>query len=81
MRRKLAAIRTFHRHLLERGEIEANPAELVSSPRRDSRLPKVLKPAEVAELLERIPASTPLDLRDRALFELPTAPGCAPRSW
>ena len=70
VRRKLAAIRTFHRHLLERGEIEANPAELVSSPRRDSPLPKVLKPAEVAELLERIPASTPLDLRDRALFEL-----------
>jgi site-specific recombinase XerD len=70
VRRKLAAIRTFHRHLLERGEIEANPAELVSSPRRDSRLPKVLKPAEVAELLDRIPAITPLDLRDRALFEL-----------
>ena len=70
VRRKLAAIRTFHRHLLERGEIEANPAELVSSPRRSSYLPKVLKPAEMADLLERIPASAPLDLRDRALLEL-----------
>ena len=73
--RKLAAIRTFYRHLVERGELEANPAELVASPKKDSYLPKVLKPAEVAELLERIPGSTPLDLRDRALLELAYAAG------
>ncbi|MGH2803761.1 MAG: tyrosine recombinase [Thermoleophilaceae bacterium] len=73
--RKLAAIRTFYRHLLERGEIDANPADLVSSPKKDSHLPNVLKPAEVVELLEGIPASTPLDLRDRALFELAYAAG------
>jgi site-specific recombinase XerD len=73
--RKLAAIRTFYRHLVERGELEANPAELVSSPKKDSYLPKVLKPAEVADLLDRIPGSTPLDLRDRALLELAYAAG------
>ena len=73
--RKLAAIRTFYRHLLERGDVEANPADLVSSPRKDSYLPHVLKPAEVAELLERIPASSPLDVRDRAMFELAYAAG------
>ena len=73
--RKLAAIRTFYRQLVERGELEANPAELVSSPKKDSYLPKVLKPDEVAELLERIPGSTPLDLRDRALLELAYAAG------
>jgi integrase/recombinase XerC len=73
--RKLAAIRTFYRQLLERGEIDANPADLVPSPRRDHALPDVLKPAEVAELLERIPATTPLDLRDRAMFEVAYAAG------
>ena len=73
--RKLAAIRTFYRQLVERGELEANPADLVSSPKKDSYLPKVLKPAVVAELLERIPGSTPLDLRDRALLELAYAAG------
>jgi site-specific recombinase XerD len=73
--RKLAAIRTFYRQLLERGEIEANPADLVSSPKKDAYLPQVLKPAEVAELLERIPGSTPLDMRDRAMFELAYAAG------
>ena len=73
--RKLAAIRTFYRQLVERGELEANPAELVSSPKKDSYLPNVLKPAEVAEMLERIPSTTPLDLRDRALLELAYAAG------
>jgi site-specific recombinase XerD len=73
--RKLAAIRSFYRHLVERGEIDANPADLVSSPKKDSYLPHVLKPGEVAELLERIPGSTPLDLRDRAMFELAYAAG------
>jgi site-specific recombinase XerD len=68
--RKLAAIRTFFRYLVERGELEANPADLVATPKRDSYLPRVLKPGEVAEVLERIPASSPLELRDRALFEL-----------
>ena len=73
--RKLAAIRTFYRHLVERGELEGNPADLVSSPKKDAYLPQVLKPGEVAELLERIPATTPLDLRDRAMFELAYAAG------
>src|SRR4029453_12081529 len=68
--RKLAAIRTFYRYMVEREELEANPADLLSSPRRPRRLPRSLKREEVAELLDRIPAGGPLDLRDRAMFEL-----------
>ena len=73
--RKLAATRSFYRHLVERGELEANPADLVSSPKKDAYLPRVLKRVEVAELLERVPGSTPLDLRDRAILELAYAAG------
>jgi site-specific recombinase XerD len=73
--RKLAAIRGFYRHLVERGELGANPADLVASPKRDSYLPRVLKPGEVADLLSRMPASTPLELRDRAMFELAYSAG------
>ncbi len=73
--RKLAAVRTFYRQLTERGELEANPADLVARPKKDAYLPRVLKPAEVAALLERIPASSPLELRDRALLELAYAAG------
>ncbi len=68
--RKLAAVRTFYDHLVERGELESSPADLVATPKRESRLPRVLKPGETARLLEAIPASAPLELRDRAMFEL-----------
>jgi len=73
--RKLAAIRAFYRVLVERGRIEASPADLVSSPKRDDYLPSVLKPGETADLLGSMPASTPLQLRDRAMFELCYAAG------
>jgi integrase/recombinase XerC/integrase/recombinase XerD len=73
--RKLAAIRTFFRHLVERGELDRNPADLVPSPKKDAYLPQVLKPGEVVEMLERIPATSPLDMRDRAMFELAYAAG------
>ena len=73
--RKLASVRSFYRHLVDRGELEASPADLVSSPKRDQYLPRVLKEEDVAALLDSIPASTPLELRDRAIFELAYATG------
>ena len=73
--RKLAAIRTFYGHLLEREEIQANPADLVGAPKRDAYLPRVLKPGEVTTLLEGMPGSRPLELRDRAMFELAYSAG------
>ena len=73
--RKLAAVRAFYRHLVERGSIEANPADLVATPRRGSYLPRVLRPAEVVGLLERVPASGPLELRDRAMLEVAYSAG------
>src|SRR3954465_2807969 len=68
--RKLASIRSFYRHMVHRGELTANPADLIATPKRDSYLPRVLKPGEVADVLDRIPAGSPLELRDRAIFEL-----------
>jgi integrase/recombinase XerC/integrase/recombinase XerD len=73
--RKLASLRAFFRTLVEHGELSANPADLLPGPKRASHLPDVLKPDEVAALLDRIPATTPLELRDRALFELAYACG------
>ncbi|MFN2617164.1 MAG: tyrosine recombinase XerC [Thermoleophilaceae bacterium] len=73
--RKLAAIRTFYGRLVERGELASNPADLLATPKRDSYLPRVLKPAEVASLLDSIPSSSSLELRDRAMFELAYSAG------
>src|SRR5687768_1663412 len=73
--RKLEAIRTFFRTLVEHGELRANPADLLPAPKLPERLPRTLKAGDVASLLDRIPATTPLELRDRALFELAYACG------
>lgn len=68
--RKLAAIGAFYSTLVRLGKVGANPAELVPAPKRDQHLPRVLDQTEAAELLDRIPAHTPLEVRDRALFEV-----------
>lgn len=73
--RKLASIRALFRALHEHGLVAQNPADLVAAPKRGRKLPRVLNADEVAALLDRIPASTPLELRDRAMFELAYASG------
>ena len=73
--RKLAAIRSFYKSMVEQGEMRANPADLLPAPKQPQRLPRTLKAEDVAALLNRIPATTPLELRDRAMFELAYASG------
>jgi integrase/recombinase XerC len=73
--RKLASLRALFRALREHGRIESSPADLMAPHKRPRTLPRVLRPDEVAALLDRIPITTPMDLRDRALFELAYASG------
>ncbi|HEY7622090.1 MAG TPA: tyrosine-type recombinase/integrase [Solirubrobacteraceae bacterium] len=73
--RKLAALRAFYRTLREEGQIAQSPADLIPSPAQPRSGPTVLSPDELAALLDRIPASTPLELRDRALLEVAYACG------
>ncbi|HEX8751878.1 MAG TPA: tyrosine recombinase XerC [Solirubrobacterales bacterium] len=68
--RKLASIRGLYGFLVRTERVGSNPAELVASPKRAQSLPKVLSVEQMRALLERIPARTPLELRDRAMLEL-----------
>jgi site-specific recombinase XerD len=68
--RKLAAIRGLFDFLVRTERIGQNPADLVSSPKREEKLPRVLSTEQMQSLLEGIPARTPLELRDRAMLEL-----------
>ena len=70
MGRKLASARGLFDHMTRAGTAAHNPAELLPNPRSGSHLPRVLDRDEVRSLLERIPASSPLDSRDRAMLEL-----------
>jgi integrase/recombinase XerC/integrase/recombinase XerD len=71
--RKLAALRALFSSQREHGRLSQNPADLVSTPRRGGRLPRVLSAREAARLLDGIPdgiPARPLEIRDRAMFEL-----------
>jgi len=73
--RKLAAARALFNGLREHGHIQQNPGELVSTPRRGRHLPQVLSSREAGTLLDAIAAAGPLELRDRAMFELAYSSG------
>jgi integrase/recombinase XerD len=68
--RRAAAARAFYRHLVLLGLREDNPAAEIELPRRRSRLPRTLSPAEVERLIGAANGTTPRSLRDRALVEL-----------
>ena len=68
--RKLAAIRAFYGALVRSGHAASNPADLVATPKQDRKLPRVLSREEMQNLLDGIPAGTPLEMRDRAMLEL-----------
>jgi site-specific recombinase XerD len=68
--RKLAAVRGLFDFLVRTERVGQNPADLVSSPKKAQKLPRVLSQEEMRTLLDRIPARDPLELRDRAMLEL-----------
>ena len=68
--RRIAAVRTYFRHLVVIGEKTENPAAELDLPRRPKRIPRSLSPAESERLIEAASGSGPRALRDRALVEL-----------
>jgi len=73
--RHLSALRTFFRFLMREGDVDANPARVVATPKREKHLPSVMQPSDIALLLEQPDVSTPLGKRDRAFLELMYASG------
>ena len=68
--RKASAARTFYRHLVLLDQRPDNPAADIPLPRRRTKLPRSLTPAEVERLIAAANVATPRGLRDRALVEL-----------
>src|SRR5262245_21509882 len=73
--RKLSALRAFGRYLRREGLIDADPASLAASPKRERKVPAHLSIDEMTRLLETPDVSEPLGCRDRAILELCYASG------
>jgi integrase/recombinase XerD len=67
--RALAAVRSFHRFLLQEGDAAGDPAEGVARPKVPRNLPRPLTEDEVAALLAAPGDDGPVALRDRAILE------------
>ncbi len=68
--RKLTALRAFYRFLSDRGDVERDQTDLVTSPRLDRRLPVAATRREIELLLSVPDTSTEIGLRDRAILEV-----------
>ena len=73
--REVAAIRGFYRFLVLERRLEHSPADDLQPPRAWPSLPTFLSLEDVDALLAAPDVSTPLGLRDRAMFELLYATG------
>ena len=67
--RKMAALRSFFRHLVRTEALERNPALGVQSPKLERLLPHAVRPPEIEALLSAPDRDTPLGIRDAALLE------------
>lgn len=69
IRRSLSAVRSLLRHLEERGLVTAGVARDLRIPKTNKPLPKTLDVDQAVSFVEVV-GDKPIDLRDRALFEL-----------
>ncbi len=71
IQRNLSSIRSLLNFLLAHGEIKLNPANTISAPKGQKKLPKTLDVDQVSQLLSESPnQNDALDLRDHAMMEL-----------
>ena len=75
MSRKVSALRSFFRYLVREGKLADNPADRISLPRLERKLPRHLNVKEAGLLVESPDSSTALGARDRAILEILYATG------
>ncbi|HEY1761351.1 MAG TPA: tyrosine recombinase [Acidimicrobiales bacterium] len=68
--RNTASVRGFFAYLLDEGHLSLDPSARLHGGRRGRSLPKPLSEREIITLLDSVPRTSAIDLRDRALLEL-----------
>lgn len=73
--RKIASLKTLFRFLLRQKIISNNPADLISSPKKEKRFPVVLEKGEIFELIFSIPEDNAMAVRNKTIIMLLYASG------
>lgn len=70
VRRRMSAVKGFHRFCVVEGFTEKDPSQPVRSPKTPDRLPDVISVEQACKLLDGITGTRPQDMRDRATLEV-----------
>lgn len=70
IRMKISALKSFFKYLTRKGFIEKDPSALVSTPKREKKLPSFLLEKEINSLVAKFNSSDPIESRNLALVEL-----------
>jgi integrase/recombinase XerD len=73
--RSLSSIKSFFKYLCRDKQFQGNPAEILETPKRWRKLPDVLSPEDVDNLLKSPDTESVLGLRDKAMLEILYASG------
>lgn len=73
--RKASAARMFTSYLAKLGVTESDVGARLGQPKRAKKLPRILRQAEAAALMEAPMTDQPVDVRDRAILEMLYATG------
>lgn len=73
--REMASMKAFFNYLYREERIRRDPSELLKSPKIEKKAPVILSVDEVNALLEQPGASSPKEIRDKAMMELLYATG------
>ncbi len=68
--RKLSSLRTFYKYLENEGKIKNNPFLLVSSPKKDKKIPNFISYNNLEEILEIPDLDTAVGQRERLIIEI-----------
>ena len=69
--RKTSTLKSFCKFLHREGLLEHNPADLLSTPKKEKRLPTVINEVDMTAFLDDfLVGEEPLQLRNKAIFEL-----------
>ncbi|MCA8939151.1 MAG: tyrosine recombinase XerC, partial [Planctomycetes bacterium] len=68
--RKLSALRSFFRYLIETGMLAEDPTQGLRNPRREQRLPQFFDEGQIANLMDCVVGNEWADRRDRLILAL-----------
>lgn len=68
--RRASTVRSLMSFLASEGVVERDVGQLLVAAKVSRRLPRVLRPEDLALMVDALPADDPVGLRDRALIEL-----------